>query len=72
MADQKIITRLKKKDQKLLKDFGKVVKNLRTQNDWTLEDTEANGYPSWQHWQAIENGLKNLSFTTIINICLYF
>lgn len=69
MADQKIITRLKKKDQKLLKDFGDVVKGLRKQNDWTLEDTEANGYPSWQHWQAIENGLKNLSFTTIINIC---
>lgn len=69
MADQSIITRLKKKDQTLLKEFGSEVKRLRTENSWTLEDTEAYGYPSWQHWQAVENGLKNLSFTTIMNIC---
>lgn len=69
MADQTIIKNLKKKEQQLLKEFGLIVRNKRQEKGWTLEDTEANGYSSWQHWQAIESGLKNISFTTVINIC---
>lgn len=69
MAGQKGIVSLKKKDQVLLKRFGKIIHTERQKRNWTLEDTEANGYPNGQHWQAVESGFKNISFTTILNIC---
>ena len=69
MAGQSGIINLKKKDQALLKQFGEIVKSKRAALNWTLEDTEDNGYPSWQHWQAVESGLKNISFTTVMNVC---
>lgn len=69
MANRQGILNLSKKNQAILKSFGEVVRRERKIRNWTLEDTESHGYSNWQHWQAIESGLKNISFITLCNVC---
>ena len=54
----------KKQDEKFLKEFGLRLRQLRTDKGWTLEETEAHGWPSWRHLQKIEAG-KNITLLTI-------
>ena len=69
MASKSGVQNLKPDERKALRHFGLIIREEREKKNWTLEDTEANGYPNWQHWQSIESGLKNIGFTTIMNIC---
>ena len=55
-------------DRKYLTKLGKRVKAERISRGWTLHQTEDHGYPNWSHWQYIENGKKNINFTTLIKI----
>ncbi len=50
--------------QKYLKRLGLRLRELRTANNWTLEDAEAHGWPSWRHLQKIEAG-KNITVATL-------
>ena len=34
----------------------------------TLYDIESRGYPSWQHWQKLEDDLRNFRLTTVMKI----
>jgi DNA-binding Xre family transcriptional regulator len=55
-------------ERKFLEKLGKRIKKERAKKGWTLHDTEDNGYPNWSHWQYIENGKKNINFTTLLRI----
>ncbi len=56
------------KDVKIfLKNVGLAIRARRTELGWTLEEVEANGYPSWRHLQKIEAG-KNITLATLWNI----
>lgn len=64
---------LKKKIQseiKSLKAFGNRVRDLRLKSGQTVYDLTGEDMPikSRQHWQAIENGRKNINLTTILKI----
>lgn len=53
---------------KSIKKFGQNVKTERLRQNLTLESVEELGYKSWKHWQDIESGNRNISFTTVIRI----
>jgi ribosome-binding protein aMBF1 (putative translation factor) len=55
-------------ERKVLNKLGKRIKEERTKRGWTLHETEEHGYPNWSHWQYIENGKKNINFTTLLKI----
>jgi transcriptional regulator with XRE-family HTH domain len=58
----------KSKDDLFLERLGKRLRTLRKQRGWTLEETEARGWPSWRHLQRIESG-KNITVLTLIAVC---
>ena len=53
-----------------LKFFGDRVRELRLKSSKTVYDLTGDDMPirSRQHWQAIENGRKNVNLTTILKI----
>lgn len=53
-----------------LKIFGDRVRELRLKSSKTVYDLTGDDMPirSRQHWQAIENGRKNVNLTTILKI----
>ncbi|MCB0368135.1 MAG: helix-turn-helix transcriptional regulator [Bdellovibrionales bacterium] len=53
--------------RKLVK-LGKRIKEHRVERGWTLHQTEDNGFSNWTHWQYIESGKKNITFTTLVRI----
>jgi ribosome-binding protein aMBF1 (putative translation factor) len=53
---------------KKIRKFGQIVKKERNKRGWTLEDMELQGWKSWQHWQYIEAGKRNITFATILRI----
>jgi len=57
-------------ETKELKRFGNKVRELRIRSGKTVYDLTGDDMPirSRQHWQAIENGLKNVNLTTILKI----
>lgn len=59
------------KDRKLLKQFGLIVRQKREKMNLTLYDVSGDdlGIRSWQHWQKIESGQKNINLTTFFKIC---
>lgn len=59
-------------EKELLKSFGRIVRDLREQKGWTLEETEEHGWPAWQHLQKIETGKKNINLTTLIKLAELF
>lgn len=50
-------------EKAFLKRVGARIRKLRQQRNWTLEDTEENGWPDWTHMQQIETG-KNITVIT--------
>ena len=56
---------------KAAKALGLKIRSLRNQRGWTLEETEAHGWPSWRHLQKIEAG-KNITVHTLINLANLF
>jgi phage major head subunit gpT-like protein len=56
-------------ERKKLKKFGQIVRREREKQGLTLYGVEDRGYPFYQHWQMVEKGEKNLTFTTLIKIC---
>ncbi len=56
------------KSRKTLKKFGLIVRGLRDQKGWTLEDAEEHGFSSWRYLQRLEAGKHNVSLLTIIEI----
>lgn len=57
-------------EAKDLKRFGNRVRELRIESGKTVYDLTGDDMPirSRQHWQAIENGQKNVNLTTILKI----
>lgn len=57
-------------ETKDLKRFGNRVRELRIESRKTVYDLTGDDMPirSRQHWQAIENGQKNVNLTTILKI----
>lgn len=62
------VQRLSLVERKFLKDFGQVLKSEREAQKLTLYEIEDRGYPSWQHWQKLEHGLRDLKFTTLLRV----
>ena len=57
------------KEWKQIKRFGQIVRKERLTRKWTLEKMEDQGWKSWQHWQYIEAGKRNITFATVLRIC---
>jgi len=62
------VQRLSLVERKFLKDFGQVLRTEREAQELTLYGIEERGYPSWQHWQKLEDGLRDLKLTTLLRI----
>jgi transcriptional regulator with XRE-family HTH domain len=54
--------------EKLKLEFGRRVRKYRIAMNWTLEETEEHGWPSWRHLQRIETGAKNVTLETIVRL----
>lgn len=54
---------------KKIAKFGKIIRKERMARGWTLEYMEERGWKSWQHWQSIEAGKRNITFASILRIC---
>ena len=57
------------KEWEQIKKFGQIVRKERQARKWTLEKMEDQGWKSWQHWQYIEAGKRNITFATVLRIC---
>jgi transcriptional regulator with XRE-family HTH domain len=55
-------------ERKQLQKLGKRIKAERLDRGWTLHETEDHGFTNWSHWQYIENGKKNITFTTLLRV----
>jgi transcriptional regulator with XRE-family HTH domain len=71
MAHAHLMSKRKFIPKKAYKAIGLKVRALRNARNWTLEETEAHGWQSWQHLQTIEAG-KNITVQTIINLANLF
>jgi len=56
------------RERRYLEKLGKRIKVERLKREWTLHQTEEHGFTSWSHWQYIENGKKNINFTTLLRV----
>ena len=67
------ITRSRKEllpeERKKLKSLARIIRAERERQGLTLFQIEERGYPFYQHWQAVEKGDKNITFTTLLSIC---
>lgn len=45
-----------------------LIRELRHEKGWTLEETEEYGWHDWKYLQRIENG-KNITVQTLLKIC---
>lgn len=52
----------------MLKKLGLRLRQIREKKNWTLEDAEEHGWPSWQHLQKVESG-KNITVLTLLRLC---
>jgi transcriptional regulator with XRE-family HTH domain len=60
---------LSNEERKKLKKLGQVIRAEREKQKLTLYGVEDRGYSYYQHWQAVEKGEKNITFTTLLSIC---
>ena len=67
-AKDERVRNLAPKERKLLKEFGRIMRAEREAQELTLYDIESRGYPSWQHWQKLEDGLRDFRLTTVMKI----
>jgi len=58
--------------KEFIKAFGEKVRRLRKKKNWTLEDCEDHGYPSWKHLRDVEGGEKNITITTVCRVANLF
>lgn len=66
------MTRAGLNQKKFQKKFGERLRAMRVKRGWSLEDIEDHGYPSWQHFQKFETGLKDIRLSSILKICQVF
>ncbi|HEY8272420.1 MAG TPA: helix-turn-helix transcriptional regulator [Pseudobdellovibrionaceae bacterium] len=62
-------TELSAEERKKLKKLGQIIRAEREKQKLTLYGVEDKGYSFYQHWQAVEKGEKNITFTTLLSIC---
>lgn len=55
-------------EYKALLKLGRKIRSIRESKNLTLEDMEERGFPTWQHWQKIEAGQKDITLSTLIRI----
>ncbi len=57
-------------DEKLLKKLGANIKKIRERKGLSVYDVTGDDMEikSRQHWQKIENGQKNINFSTLMKI----
>ncbi|MBK9039457.1 MAG: helix-turn-helix transcriptional regulator [Bdellovibrionales bacterium] len=58
-------------EQRLLRQLGLRICQVRESKGWTLEEAEEHGWPSWRHLQRIESG-KNVTFQSLARIAKVF
>lgn len=51
-----------------LKKFGRILRKIREDRGWSLEDAEGHGFRSWRVLQRLESGKHNVSLLTLIEI----
>ena len=70
MAIKKGTKLISAKDEKLLKKLGTNIKKTRENKGLTVYDVTGDDMEikSRQHWQKIENGQKNINFSTLMKI----
>ena len=70
MAIKKGTKLLSANDKKLLKKFGDNIRKARENAGLTVYDVTGDDMEikSRQHWQKIENGQKNINFSTLMKI----
>lgn len=59
--------KIEKECEDYLVRLGQRLRSIRVAKDWTLEETENHGWPSWRHLQKIESG-KNITMATLWKI----
>ena len=56
-------------DEKEVKKLGKIIRRTREEKGITLTELVERGYSSYQHWQRVESGDRNITYITLLNIC---
>ncbi len=57
----------KDKNQKFLLKLGQELRKIRQERNWSLEETENQGWSSWRHLQKIEKG-GNFTVSTLLKL----
>ena len=70
MAKKKAAGLISQADKKILKGLGNRVREARERKKLSVYDITGEDMPikSRQHWQAIENGQKNVNITTAFKV----
>ena len=58
--------------RKVSKTLGLTVRKMRNDRDWTLEQCEELGFPSWRFLLQIESGNSNITIQTLVNLANLF
>lgn len=70
MAKKRPTSLISQADKRILKQVGNRVRECREKRNLSVYDLTGDDMPikSRQHWQAIENGQKNVNITTAFKI----
>ncbi|MCY4523309.1 MAG: hypothetical protein OXB84_01080 [Halobacteriovoraceae bacterium] len=63
---------MKREEKKFLRDLGLRLRRIREKKGWTLEYTEEQGYPAWQHLQRVESGAKRVEILTLRRLSIVY
>ena len=70
MAKKRTASLNSQADKRILKQVGNRVREIREKKNLSVYDLTGDDMPikSRQHWQAIENGQKNMNITTAFKL----
>lgn len=70
MAKKRTASLISQADKRILKQMGNRVREFREKKSLSVYDLTGDDMPikSRQHWQAIENGQKNVNITTAFKV----
>lgn len=56
------------KGRKKLEKFGRMLRKIREDRGWTLEDVEEHGFKNWRVLQRLESGKHNVSLLMLVEL----